>query len=116
MGRGDLTDAQWKRLRPQLPPQNTTKLGRPPKDHRRILNGLLWLTARGHPGGSSYISLSRAQVRPHSVSAHIELRAVDSADCQTPSADLQSILATAERSSRWAARSLPAPLEARQAT
>ena len=42
MSRRDLTDEQWERLRPLLPPQKARR-GRPPKDHRQIVNGLLWL-------------------------------------------------------------------------
>jgi len=48
MSRGDLTDEQWERLRPLLPPQQA-RLGRPPKDHRPIINGLLWLNRTGAP-------------------------------------------------------------------
>jgi len=48
MSRGDLTNKQWERLRPLLPPQKTRR-GRPPKDHRQILNGLLWLNRTGAP-------------------------------------------------------------------
>lgn len=48
MSRGDLTDEQWERLRPLLPPQ-TARHGRPPKDHRRIVNGVLWVLRTGAP-------------------------------------------------------------------
>ena len=48
MSRGDLTNEQWERLRPLLPPQQPRR-GRPPKDHRRIINGLLWLNRTGAP-------------------------------------------------------------------
>jgi transposase len=47
VGRGDLTDAEWARLEPLLPPQRSGKAGRPPHDHRRLLNGLLWLERTG---------------------------------------------------------------------
>ena len=46
--RGDLTDAQWERLAPLLPPQQP-KVGRPAEDHRRILNGILWRVRTGAP-------------------------------------------------------------------
>jgi transposase len=49
MSRRELTDAQWERLQSLLPPQKPTRQGRPPKDHRRILNGLLWLNRTGAP-------------------------------------------------------------------
>jgi len=35
MGRYDLTDLQWKRLKPLLPPEKP-RTGRPNHDHRRI--------------------------------------------------------------------------------
>ena len=52
MHRGDLTDAQWARLQPLLPPQQHgkgTKGGRPSIDHRRIINGILWILRTGAP-------------------------------------------------------------------
>src|SRR5947209_4088891 len=48
MSRGDLTNEQWERLRALLPPQRA-RCGRPPKDHRPIVNGLLWLARTGAP-------------------------------------------------------------------
>src|SRR5918992_6339992 len=48
MNRGDLTNAQWERLQPLLPPQKP-KTGRPAVDHRRILNGILWVLRTGAP-------------------------------------------------------------------
>jgi transposase len=48
MNRGDLTNAQWERLRPLLPLQKP-KIGRPAVDHRRILNGMLWILRTGAP-------------------------------------------------------------------
>src|SRR5262249_13136071 len=48
MARYELTDAQWERLAPLLPPQKP-HVGRPNKDHRLILNALLWLLATGAP-------------------------------------------------------------------
>lgn len=42
MGRGDLTDQQWQQLQPLLPPQKPAT-GRPAKDHRTIINGILWV-------------------------------------------------------------------------
>jgi hypothetical protein len=38
MTRNELTDAQWERLQPLLPPQRP-RTGRPAQEHRRILNG-----------------------------------------------------------------------------
>lgn len=46
--RYELTDQQWERLQPLLPPQKP-KTGRPSVDHRRILNGILWIIRTGAP-------------------------------------------------------------------
>ncbi len=48
MNRGDLTNRQWERLAPLLPPQKP-KTGRPAHDHRPIINGILWLLRTGAP-------------------------------------------------------------------
>lgn len=48
MNRGDLTDTQWARVRPLLPAQKP-KTGRPPLDHRRVINGILWALRTGAP-------------------------------------------------------------------
>jgi transposase len=48
LGRGDLTDWQWKKLQPLLPPQKPTK-GRPNHNHRLIINGILWILRTGAP-------------------------------------------------------------------
>lgn len=47
-GRGDLTDKQWQKFQPLLPPQKA-HTGQPAHDHRRILNGILWLHRTGAP-------------------------------------------------------------------
>src|SRR5512135_1724702 len=48
MGRFDLTDLQWERLRPLLPAEKP-ETGRPNEDSRRILNGILWIHRTGAP-------------------------------------------------------------------
>src|ERR1041385_8490007 len=48
MTRGDLTDQEWARLEPLLP-TNKRKRGRPYVDHRRVLNGILWIARTGAP-------------------------------------------------------------------
>jgi transposase len=48
MGRYDLTDVQWERLKPLLPPEKP-RTGRPNHDHRRIINGILWIDRTGAP-------------------------------------------------------------------
>ena len=49
--RHELTDEQWERLQPLLPPhkQQSAKGGRPAKDHRTIVNGILWIDKTGAP-------------------------------------------------------------------
>ena len=48
MNRHDLTNSQWERFQPLLPPQKP-HTGRPAADHRRILNGILWIIRTGAP-------------------------------------------------------------------
>jgi len=48
MQTSDLTDAQWERLRPLLPPQKP-HTGRPAQDHRTVINGILWILRTGSP-------------------------------------------------------------------
>ena len=43
----ELTDEQWKRIQPLLPPEYTGKKGRPRKDNRTVLNGMLWMNHSG---------------------------------------------------------------------
>ncbi len=43
-----MTDAQWRCLEPLLPPGKPWT-GRPNEDHRRILNGVLWIDRTGAP-------------------------------------------------------------------
>ncbi len=44
--RHELSDAEWARLRPLLPPR---RAGKPRQDDRRIVNGILWKLATGAP-------------------------------------------------------------------
>jgi transposase len=46
--RGDLTNAQWKRLEPLLPAQKP-RVGRPSNAHRITINGILWILRTGAP-------------------------------------------------------------------
>jgi len=41
-----LTDEQWALVRPLLPPQRGG-IGRPPNDHRTVLDGILWVARTG---------------------------------------------------------------------
>jgi transposase len=45
--RHELSDAEWARLVPLLPLRQTG--GRPYQDHRRVLNGMLWILHTGAP-------------------------------------------------------------------
>ncbi len=49
--RHELTDAQWERLEPLLPPQQPQQRqrGRPSLDHHTIINGILWISKTGAP-------------------------------------------------------------------
>ncbi|MFE9966416.1 transposase [Streptomyces sp. NPDC005525] len=54
-GRGELTDTTWERIEPRLPQADGR--GRPWRDHRQVVNGVLWrLRTGGRPGA---ISLER---------------------------------------------------------
>ncbi len=48
MTQRDLTDEQWARLQPLLPPQKP-ETGKPNINHRRIINGILWILRTGAP-------------------------------------------------------------------
>ena len=48
MNRGDLTNAQWARLEPLLPPQKP-KTGRINHPHRKVIKGILWILRTGAP-------------------------------------------------------------------
>ena len=47
MKRYELTKEQWERVKALLPPEETGKRGRPRKDNRTMLNGMLWITRSG---------------------------------------------------------------------
>jgi transposase len=42
----ELTETEWTRLRPLLPPQRP-RVGRPRHDHRLVLGGILWVVRNG---------------------------------------------------------------------
>jgi transposase len=46
--RHELTDEQWERLEPLLPPQQPAT-GRPNRDHRVLINAMLWRLRTGVP-------------------------------------------------------------------
>ncbi|GAB2607241.1 hypothetical protein GCM10027168_45090 [Streptomyces capparidis] len=47
MARGDLTDEQWQRLEPLLPP--VPRMGRRPRDRRQVFDGIWWRARTGSP-------------------------------------------------------------------
>lgn len=47
MSRNDLTDTQWRKLEPHSPPN--PKRGHALKDHRTVINGILWQRRTGAP-------------------------------------------------------------------
>ena len=47
--RYELTDDEWNRVAPLLPPENSGKQGRPSKCNRTILNGIVWIARSGAP-------------------------------------------------------------------
>ena len=46
MNRGDLSNEQWQRLEPLLPPLKP-RTGKPNRDHRQVVNGILWILRTG---------------------------------------------------------------------
>src|ERR1700678_232411 len=49
MARYELTDEEWERIAPLLPPTHPDKPGHPWTDHRPVLNGILWILRTGAP-------------------------------------------------------------------
>lgn len=47
--RYELTDDEWNRIVDLLPPENTGMQGRPRKNNRTILNGMIWVARSGAP-------------------------------------------------------------------
>ncbi len=54
-----LTDAQWERVRPLLPPQKP-RVGRPRRDQRVVVEGILWVLGTG----SSWRDVPRERFGP----------------------------------------------------
>jgi transposase len=49
MARGDLTDQAWQMIEPYLPAQHPDKPGGRYRDHRQVVNGILWVVRTGAP-------------------------------------------------------------------
>ena len=47
--RYELTDQEWEQVASLLPPEKTGKSGRPSKDNRIMLNGMVWIARSGVP-------------------------------------------------------------------
>ncbi len=47
MARGDLSNEQWARIAPLLPPEHSGKKGHPFVPHRKVINGILWRIRTG---------------------------------------------------------------------
>ena len=47
MKRYELTKEQWERVKALLLPEEMEKRGRPRKNNRAMLNGMLWITRSG---------------------------------------------------------------------
>lgn len=49
MYRYELTNAEWKRISEYFPEKTPGTPGRPPKEHRPIVNGIVWIARSGAP-------------------------------------------------------------------
>jgi len=52
--RYELTDEEWNKIEPLLPPENTGGKGRPSKDNRTMFNGALYGWREAVPRGAIY--------------------------------------------------------------
>lgn len=49
MSRHDITPETWQRIEPMVCPKRKERRGRPAKDARNILNGIIWILRTGAP-------------------------------------------------------------------
>ncbi len=49
MFRGDMSDSDWQRIQPLLPPEKTGKRGGQWRSHRQVINGIRWIGRTGAP-------------------------------------------------------------------
>lgn len=47
--RHELSDEQWAKIEPHLPPEKRKGAGRPSHSHRQLLNAILWILRTGAP-------------------------------------------------------------------
>ena len=45
--RHEITNEEWERIKELFPPERTGKKGRPAKNNRNMLNGMLWIARTG---------------------------------------------------------------------
>ncbi|WP_369168080.1 GNAT family N-acetyltransferase [Streptomyces sp. R28] len=50
-----MSDAQWERLEPLLPP--IPRMGRPPRDRRHVFDGIWWRARTGSPGRNCHLAV-----------------------------------------------------------
>jgi len=88
----DLTDAQWEILKPLFQPKRRPDgRGRPWRDARAVLNGVLWVLRTGAGAGFHFIKLRQIQVQHDVVAPNAENGLLDSLNrnqcvfnCHTP--------------------------------
>lgn len=49
MFRGDMSDSDWQRIQPLLPPEKTGRRGGQWRSHRQVINGIRWIGRTGAP-------------------------------------------------------------------
>lgn len=49
MSRGDMSDSDWQRIQPLLPPEKTGKRGGQWRSHRQVIDGIRWIGRTGAP-------------------------------------------------------------------
>jgi transposase len=116
----DLTNRQWERLRPRLPPPKP-HTGRPAADHRRILKGILWIIRTGAPwrdlperyGGWSTIASRFYRWRKAGIWARLFAAVQQRADAAGQlDWDIHSVAGTIVRAHQHAAGAHPGSAEA----
>jgi len=99
MRRYELSNEEWERIKDLLPPERTGKKGRPCKDNRRMLNGMLWIARSGaqwrempeHYGKWSGVYTRFSKWRDDGILASVFLALSVDADMENLSIDSTSI-------------------------
>ena len=87
----ELTDQEWEQVASLLPPEKTGKAGRPSKDNRIMLNGMVWIARSGAP----WRDLPERYGPWNSVYNRFRNRPGAPAQCRCKKGGLQTKLATA---------------------